>query len=445
VVVPLHPNLHLNSSAPAQTVKPSHVARPPIPVVVMQHVEEAAHLRHVRSVLVRAPHVRLLQLGRIDERIAAHLDGVAVAGAYGSSLAQEALAECGKGQIFVATVRALEERDMAVLDKVIAIAEAEVACRPGLLSAFAWVSTAALQGIVKPLLEASSPWRQIVGLAACTLHGVDPGAPLAQALTHADLNVRTRAVRAAGELGRADLLPDCIDALRHVHAACRLAAARSALLLGNRLAALQTLRELALQPGDEQLPALALALLAMDTTAARALVRQLAAAGASLRILIKASGWAGDVHTVPWLLKHMADDTHARLAGESFSLITGADLAKQDLERQPPKETPSGPNEDADDDNVAMDEDDSLPWPDPVKVQTWWAAHQGQFGADTHLLLGTTPTAGHCLHVLKTGSQRQRFLAAISWVLAQPARPLFNCAAPAWRQHRTLAALIGSA
>jgi uncharacterized protein (TIGR02270 family) len=410
----------------------------------MQHVEEAAHLRHVRSVLVRAPHVRLLQLGRIDERIAAHLDGVAVAGAYGTGLAQEALANVGKGELFLVTVRALEERDAVALDKAIAIAQTEVACRPGLLSAFAWVSTATLQGLVKPLLESLSPWRQHVGLAACAMHGVDPGPPLAKAVVSADVELRTRALRAAGELGRLDLLPDCIAALRDDAAACRLAAARSALLLGNRLEALHTLNALALQPGAQQLPALATALLATSTHDARALIRQLAAAGADLRTIIKTSAWAGDVQTVPWLIKHMADDVHARVAGESFSLITGADVAKLDLERKPPENITSGPNEDADDDNVALDEDDSLPWPDAVKVQAWWSAQQSRFTSGSRCLVGAAPNAGHCFHVLKSGSQRQRFLAAFSLVLAQPGTLLFNCAAPAWRQHRQLVALSGA-
>ena len=71
--------------------------RPPIPVVVHQHAEESALLRHVRSVLVRAPHVRLRHLRRLDDRISAHLDGVAVAGTYGHSVCQAALERPGRG------------------------------------------------------------------------------------------------------------------------------------------------------------------------------------------------------------------------------------------------------------------------------------------------------------------------------------------------------------
>ncbi|MBC7604114.1 MAG: hypothetical protein H7255_15830, partial [Ramlibacter sp.] len=125
-----------------EVANPQRIDRSPIPVVVMQHVEEAAHLRHVRSVLVRAPHVRLLHLGRLDERIAAHLDGIAVAGDYGSGLAQQALERPGTGEVFTATIQATEARDAPRLAKLLAISEALPGCRAGLLSAFGWVSSA---------------------------------------------------------------------------------------------------------------------------------------------------------------------------------------------------------------------------------------------------------------------------------------------------------------
>jgi hypothetical protein len=40
--------------------------------------------------------------------------------------------------------------------------------------------------------------------------------------------------------------------------------------------------------------------------------------------------------------------------------------------------------------------------------------------------------------LLKNGFQRQRMAAAIYLCLLKPGTPLFNCAAPAWRQQRLL-------
>jgi hypothetical protein len=49
--------------------------RPPIDVVVAQHLDDAIVLRGSRRVLVRGPHVKLLHLDHLDERLAAHING----------------------------------------------------------------------------------------------------------------------------------------------------------------------------------------------------------------------------------------------------------------------------------------------------------------------------------------------------------------------------------
>ena len=137
----------------------------------------------------------------------------------------------------------------------------------------------------------------------------------------------------------------------------------------------------------------------------------------------------------------MASVATGRIAGEAFTLITGADLALLDLERKPPENFESGPNDDPDDPNVDMDPDDGLPWPDVKKVEAWWQANQNRFQKGTRYFMGQPVTKEHCIHVLKTGYQRQRILAAQYLCLLEPGTPLFNTAAPAWRQQRLLAAM----
>ena len=408
----------------------------------MQHVEEAAHLRHVRSVLVRAPHVRLLHLGRLDERIAAHLDGVAVAGEYGTGLAQQALERPGTGEIFVATVRAIEDRDPDRLDKLLAIAEAVPTSRAGLLSAFGWASAADLQGITKALLDAAPPWRREVGLAACAMHGVDPGAVLAGALRDGDAGLRARALRVAGQCGRRDLLEGCLAALTDKDERCAFEAAQSALLLGDRAAALAALRALAVNPGADGKPNLAAlrgVLKVVSPKQAQSMLALLAKDAALIRTVIHGIAIAGDPHYVPWLIAQMENLKLARLAGEAFSFITGLDLAYLDLERKPPENVEFGPNDDPDDANVAMDEDDSLPWPDPEKINAWWRANGNRFAPSTRYFMGEAPSPAHCLTVLKTGFQRQRMAAAEYLSLVRAGTPLFNTAAPTRRQQRLLA------
>ena len=134
----------------------------------------------------------------------------------------------------------------------------------------------------------------------------------------------------------------------------------------------------------------------------------------------------------------MDDLKLTRLAGESFSFITGLDLAYLDLERKPPENFESGPNDDPNDDNVEMDADDGLPWPDPIKIQKWWDANKLKFQNGSRYFMGQPVTVEHCKQVLKDGYQRQRIAAAQYLCLLQPGTVLFPTSAPAWRQKRLL-------
>ena len=169
------------------------------------------------------------------------------------------------------------------------------------------------------------------------------------------------------------------------------------------------------------------------------MLQKLASDPAQVRLLIEGSGIVGDPAYVPWLVKHMTDDKKARVAGEAFTLITGADLALLDLERKPPEEFESGPNDDPNDTNVAMEDDDGLPWPDAEKIDAWWASNGSRFQNGVRYFMGAPVTREHCIDVLKNGYQRQRILAAHYLCLLEPGTPLFNTSAPAWRQQRWLA------
>src|ERR1044072_4954137 len=83
--------------------------RPAIANVVTQHVEDAAILFAARASLLGAPHVQLHRLRRVDDRLAAHLDGLAIAGDAAWSVCEAALELPAPGALFVAGVRAVEE------------------------------------------------------------------------------------------------------------------------------------------------------------------------------------------------------------------------------------------------------------------------------------------------------------------------------------------------
>jgi len=420
------------------------VRPPPVADVVAQHVEEAAHLRHVRSVQVRAAHVRLRHLGRLDERIAAHLEGVAVAGDYGSAQALRHLERPGVGEMFVAAVRAIEDRDARRLDRLIALAEALPDRRAGLLSAFGWVSAGRLSGITKRLLESASSWWREVGIATCAMHGVDPERKLTEFINAAEASLRARSLRTAGCLGRIDLIESCRAALGDPDRRCTFEAARSALLLGDRGVSTQALNGLVADaeayPGMREAALLALARVSPPAEM-RSLLASLAKVPALRRTLVRALAIVGDPHYLPWLITQMDDLNLTRLVGGAFSLITGVDLAYSPLERKPPSGTDFGPTDDAQDVSVAMDEDDGLPWPEPAEISAWWHSNSLRFAVGVRHFMGQPPSPSHCLHVLRNGFQPQRAVAAHHLCLLNPGTPLFNVCAPARRQSRQLEAM----
>lgn len=414
------------------------ISRRPIAVVVQQHAEESAILRNTRSVLAVAPHVKLHHLRRLDDRIAAHLDGLAVADEFGWGLCEAALERPGAGEVFAAAVRAIEDKNSAGLEKLLALAETVPESRRGLVSAFGWVPAESLKDTIKNLLASSNAFQCQVGLAACAMHQVDPGTALDATIADTDPMLRARGLRVAGEIGRRDLLAACISALVDDDAACRFWAARSVALVGDQGKAIDVLKNLALYPGPFRMLALQLLLKFIGVPQANELLKTLARDPANIRLLIQGAGIVGDPYYVPWLIKQMADLKLTRLAGESFSFITGLDLAYLDLERKPPEDFESGPNDDPEDDNVEMDEDESLPWPDPVKIQAWWDANKTRFTPGVRYFMGEPVTREHCIHVLKEGYQRQRIAAALYLCLLEPGTKLIPTKAPAWRQKRWL-------
>jgi uncharacterized protein (TIGR02270 family) len=401
-----------------------------IPHIVEQHAEEAAFLWLLRDAAVDAPHYDLRDLARLDGRVEAHIDGLRVAGDPGWEIALAQLEQHQEaGELFAAGVLALESQDQAKIAQVIAVVEAAPEATRGLISSLGWLRPEGLRGLVKSFLDDTSPVRRMLGLAACSVHRVDPHSYLARLLTDDATTVRARALRLAGELGRADLNQELREALRDPDETCRFWAAWSAGLIGGRGPAIPILKQHAEGTGIFKWRALDLVLRIMAQTEAMASLRGLNSDPRHARLAVTACGIIGDPAFVPWLIGRMAIPELARAAGESFSMITGVDLAYDDLEKDAPEGFQAGPTDNPADDNVALDPDENLPWPDPALIQGWWQDNGARFPAGTRHLLGLPLSAEACQHALATGFQRQRRAAAFELALAPPTPPLLN-----WRQ-----------
>jgi len=131
-------------------------------------------------------------------------------------------------------------------------------------------------------------------------------------------------------------------------------------------------------------------------------------------------------------------DFCARVAGEAFTMITGVDIAYQDLDADKPGGFEARPTENPEDENVQMDPDDNLPWPAAEPIAKWWGSHAAQFENGARYLLGKPISVDWCRQVLRSGRQRQRAAAALELAIREPGQPLFNVAAPGFRQQQLL-------
>lgn len=438
-------------AAPSAALQAPAAAPPFVWPVVQQHVEETAHLRHVRGVLVRAPHVALNRLARLDERIAAHVDGMVVNAPAARRLALQEFDTPSVGTIFAAAALALLTRDAALFDHLGALAPVLPEAARGLVSALGWVEPAVLRGTVRDLLGAKDAALRRLGIEACVLHRVDPGAALDAALRDADDALRASALGAAATLGRADLAAEVERALAAAEAAdaatSALAAAFAASRFGLGARALPLCQRLSALDGEAGLRALRLGLSSAPPEMALELGRHwgsVARAGDSplaARRALQSVALLGQPGHVPWLIERMAEPTLARLVGEAFSWITGADLAEQDLETLQAPPLPETPTDDPDAPDVGLDDDESLPWPDVAKVERWWSANAARFtGIAAPVFMGRSAHDEAALvDVLRHGRQRQRHHAAWLLGLRRPGTPLFPVSAPVPRQLALLA------
>ena len=208
-----------------------------------------AHLYGVRNGLIHAPHVKVEHLLRIDRRLSAHLDGLTISGESGASVCMQALDNPDPGVMFAVALGTIERQDQAGLTRLHALAGAVPEVRCGLIASFGWASPAVLQGIVARSLSSDDPLARLVAVAACALHRVDPGLASARRIMDADPLVRARALRTAGEIGCAEVVPACEAALRGDDPDIRFWAAWSAVLLGNRGGALDVVIRAGQTPG----------------------------------------------------------------------------------------------------------------------------------------------------------------------------------------------------
>jgi uncharacterized protein (TIGR02270 family) len=418
-------------------VGPMHTQSKVIPVVIEQHAEETAFHWLLRDAAVCAPHYSLDDLANLDNRLDAHIDGLRIAGEAAWEICQEQLGWEEAGEVFASAILAFESGNEPRMQAVLEVGRASRELSRGLISALGWLPYQQAEKHIQQLVTAESSDLRRIGIASYAVHRRDPGQSLIDALSASDLLLKARVLSAVGQLGRVDLLPLVRSSLAADDDMCRFAAAWSAALLGdmNAVASLKSIAELNV-PYREQ--AADIALRRMDLRDAHGWQRELAQTPDHIRLAVISAGVIGDPMSIPWLFEQMTIPEVARLAGEAFTMLTGVDIAYEDLEGEWPQGFEAGPTENPEDDNVEMDPDENLPWPNPELVQRWWGHHRGQFQAGTRYLIGQPIGLQWLQQVLRIGRQRQRAAAALELAIRLPGQPLFEVRAPGFRQQQIL-------
>lgn len=401
--------------------------------VVAQHADEAAFLWHLRDRACVAPHYNLPDLAYLDGRVEDHIQGLRIAGAEGLSICSENLADDGPGAVFAAAVLAIERVDSDLIAKV-----GNVVADPSKVrqftSALAWAARSAGERFCIEHLTASPDSLRACVLRGLALRRIDPGRHLEDAIHDSNESISAAGLRAAGELGRIDLLTAVLGKYGSPSSHISLWAMWAGALLGDEVARRELPRLLPEAPPIVR--SLAGRMLNLHT--AVTLIEGLAADATTVRLAAIAIGQAGYPDLLPLALQLMDIEEAARVAGEAVYTITGLDFAHERLEAEPPKDFKAGPSEDADDENVELDADENLPWPDKAPIEKWWNQHSEEFQPGVRYLLGQPITDEWLQTVLACGKQRQRAGAALQLTIRHPGRYLFNACAPGFRQQRLL-------
>ena len=405
--------------------------------------EDAAFQWLRRDIAVRAPNVRLIDLVRLDERLAAHHDALRIAGEAGWRLACAELPVAGG--VFSTISLAIDPFIAARLEHVLTAAseEVHVAAARAAISALAWAEHTVSATAIAWMADRAEPLCSTVAIAALGARRNDPGDRFDAALVHTSPLVRARAYRTAGQLGRADLLAQLRPGLTDEDPECRFWSAWAVGRLGARGEALDVLADIAWNNHPRAVRALDLMLRRLDVPQANAWLREFAKIPSRQRDLIRATGVIGDPLYIPWLIERMGAPETTRLAGEAFSMITGVDLAYRDLDRKPPRDFESGPNDDPADENVSLEEDEHLPWPDAAKVGDWWTKNKSRFSTGAAYFLGKPKASANWLEALSDAFQRQRHAAALELDIREPNKAMFEVRARGRLQRQLLAGASG--
>lgn len=407
--------------------------------------EQAAFLWTSRRSVARSSAVTLDGLARFDDRLSRLVYKLGERSALAKQFLMHDRTAFKAGETFVTTIVALRGGVTSVFDELLGRLESDPVLLSPLSSALAWLEYRDVRPYLNRIHTASSPALACLGIVAAVAHGADPGAALDYALESDDPMLQATALEAVGRLALRDRLPKATALLRAQHGMSRFWAAWSSVRLGER-EGLPILGRIIADGGPYCGPACEMGLRALDLDQAIRAHQRLAT-GKNPQLAVTAAGIIGDPRFATFLLDAMESPEQARRAGASFSLLTGSDLRRSDLDAQHPAAVVTQESvlnvtaqPDAKIETLAAPEpfddepEEDLVWPDVVRIRRWWDGTRQTFSQGVRYIAGRPIRFSEMTQVLETGNQHQRAAAALELALLDPSKILLDVTAPAHRQ-----------
>ena len=299
----------------------------------------------------------------------------------------------------------------------------------GLISALGWLPDKLVHPWVKKFFNSKDLDHKYLALASCSVRRENPAEHLNRMLEREDCRqhekLYLRALRLIGELKRHDLMPVLREAANSDDENIQFWSNWSAILLGDH-STIEKLEPVIFENGPYQQNAIDIAFRVLPVEQARKWIIGLVENKEQIRAAIKATGVLGDPQAVDWLINNMRDVRIAKICAEAFVFITGIDLNHYQLALEIAPNADQHPNDDADDDDVSLDEDENLPWPDLDKISQLWRSQGLSFVSGRRYFMGRPVNAENLNDRLINASQRQRHAAALELALSDATLPLPN-------------------
>lgn len=395
-----------------------------------QFIDECAFFWVLRSIALDQPNYTREDVIEIEKRVEAQLDGLMTSIDLAWDLCEKALQVEEPGEVFTAAVIAFKSHDEDKIQIAVNAGFTNDAAFNGLVSALSWLPGKLVHPWIERFLTSKDLQHKHLALAACSDRQDNPAQYLNRIVEREDCRQQTAlficAIKICGELKRSEMIPLVTQALSSEQKDVKFWAIRSRILLGDK-ALVGELEPYIFNASNYQIEAINIAFRVLPVEKAKEWISRLSRSPLHKRIVIKSIAILGDPHAINWLIEVMKQPELSRLAGEAFYNISGFMIEENDLQ-QPANsvETSFIPNNDPDDENVAMDEDENLPWADAEKVNAYWKAHRKNFIPGKRHFLGQEISQQRIKYALMNAFQRQRHAAAMEMALMVADAPLIN-------------------